>query len=445
VKEYPFWYDTLAESAIRNHSALRNPQSAITPHSALRTPQLDALSRRADVVIVGAGYTGLAAARHLAGVGATVLVLERESIGWGASSRNGGQVLTGLKLDAATLLRRFGERRARQLFDAALESIATLETLIAGERIDCEYRRTGHLQAAAKPSHFEALVHEQALLARVFNHHVQMVPRAEQRSEIGTDVYYGAMVDERSGALNPAKYVHGLAEAAGRKGATIVPGVAVTGVRRHGGRWRVVTASGEVEANDVLFATNGYTDGAAPALRRRLVPIGSYIIATAPLPRQQALSILPRGRVAFDSKHFLHYFRVTSDRRLLFGGRAAFTPPTAETTARAATILSRDMTAIFPELAGTSIEFVWGGNVAFTRDQMPRAGMLEGAFYAAGYCGHGIAMATFLGQQIARRIGGEAIAHPLFDDAFSAIPLYTGRPWFLPLVGAYYRVKDWLE
>ena len=283
------------------------------------------------------------------------------------------------------------------------------------------------------------------MLGRVFGHQVHVVPRAELRSEIGTDAYHGAMVDERSGALNPAKYVAGLAEAARRKGAAIASGVAVTRVRRRDGRWIVATASHEIEAREVLFATNGYTDGAAPALRRRLVPIGSYIIATAPLPHGQAAAILPRGRVAFDSKHFLHYFRVTADARLLFGGRAVFTPHTAQTTARAAAILRRDMIAIFPELAGAAIDYAWGGNLAFTRDQMPRAGMLEGAFYAGGYCGHGIAMATSLGQQIARRIAGEPVEHPLFDDAFAAIPLYGGRPWFLPLVGAYYQVRDWLE
>jgi glycine/D-amino acid oxidase-like deaminating enzyme len=433
VNEYPFWADTVPESGTHiPQSGIPNPQSAIS-------------SRRVDVVIVGAGYTGLAAARRLAGVGATVLVLERETIGWGASSRNGGQVLTGLKLDAAALVRRFGEPHARRLFDAAAESIVTLETVIAEENIDCEYGRTGHLQAAAKPSHFSALVDEQAVLGRVFNHRVHVVTRADQRSEIGTDAYHGVLVDERSGALNPAKYVQGLAAAASRKGATIVAGVAVNHVHRDARLWRVETTGGEVETDDILFATNGYTDGAAPALRRRLIPIGSYIIATEPLPRSQAMSILPRGRVAFDSKHFLHYFRVTADSRLLFGGRAAFTQPTAEATARAAKILHRDMAAIFPELAVAAIEYAWGGNVAFTRDQMPRAGMLDGAYYAGGYCGHGIAMATSLGEQIARRMGGEPIDHPLFDDRFPAIPFYAGRPWFLPLVGACYQVRDWLE
>jgi glycine/D-amino acid oxidase-like deaminating enzyme len=403
---------------------------------------------RVDVVIVGAGYTGLAAARHLARAGAAVLVLERERIGWGASSRNGGQVLTGLKLDPGTLVARLGDARARELFDVGMASIARLESLIAEEAIDCAYARTGHIQAAWKPSHFEAFRREQALLARVFSHPVELISRAGQRAEVGTDAYHGVMVDERSGALNPAAYVHGLAAASRRSGATIAAGVGVTRATRHSNRWRVSTTGGdavEIDAQDVLFATNGYTNGAAPALRRRFVPIGSYIIATEPLPADQASALLPKHRVAFDSKNFLYYFRVTADRRLLFGGRAEFARPGPGTTRRAAAILRTGMAAIFPELGSARIDYAWGGNVAFTRDQMPHAGKLDGLFYAGGYCGHGVAMATYLGEQIARRIAGETIDHPLFDDRFPAIPLYSGNPWFLPLVGAYYRVQDWLQ
>jgi len=427
VKEYSYWLDTVAASS---ESAIPNPES---------------LPSRVDVIVVGAGYTGLSAARRLAAAGASVLVVERERIGWGASSRNGGQVLTGLKVDPATLVERYGEARARQLFDVARESMTRLETLIADEGIACNYERTGHLQAASKAAHFDAFRDEQALLARVFDHRVELVSRTDQRSEVGTDIYHGLLVDERSGAVNPARYVNGLAAAAVRAGASIAAGVAVTGVRRDAGRPVVSTSAGDIETRDVLFATNGYTDHAAPALQRRFVPIGSYIVATAPIAPDQAASILPRRRVAFDSKHFLHYFRVTEDRRLLFGGRAEFSQPDGATTRRAADILRRDLETVFPQLAGIPIDYAWSGAVAFTRDQMPRAGMLDGLYYAGGYSGHGIAMATYLGELIARRMAGEPIDHPLFDDDFAAIPMYSGTPWFLPVVGAYYQVKDWLQ
>ena len=427
MKEFPYWWDTV-------------------PNLEPTSSNLEVLqSRRVDVAIIGAGYTGLAAARQLAGAGASVVVLERERVGWGASSRNGGQVLTGLKLDPAALVARVGERRARELFDISLESIAALEALIAGETIECEYERTGHIQAASKRAHFDALREEQKLLARVFNHRVELVPRADQRFEIGSDAYHGLLVDERSAALNPAQYVGGLSTAAVRAGAVVAEGARVERLSRQSTRWAIETSRGAVDAGDVLVATNGYTDGAAPALQRRLVPVGSYVIATEPLPASVAATLLPKRRMAFDSKHFLYYFRLTRDSRLLFGGRAQFTPPAPDTTRRAAAILRRGLTKVFPQLAATRIEYAWGGNVAFTRDQMPHAGRLDQTHYAGGYCGHGIAMATYLGALVARRMAGEAIDHPMFDDRFPAIPLYRGNPWFLPLVGAYYKLRDWIE
>jgi glycine/D-amino acid oxidase-like deaminating enzyme len=438
VKEYPYWWDTMP--------ALR----AGTQNSELRTQNLElktehSVPSRVDVAIVGGGYTGLAAARYLARAGASVVVLERDRVGSGASSRNGGQVLTGMKLDPATLVARFDEPRARQLFEISLDAIASLETLIAEEAIACDYERTGHLQAAWKPSHFRAFRDEQALLSRVFGHRVELVSRADQRSELGSDVYHGLSIDERSAALHPAKYVAGLAGAARRAGAAVAEHTAVTRVARAPGsenRWTIATARGDVEARDVLIATNGYTDGSSPSMQRRLVPIGSYIIATAPLPAADAAALLPKRRVAFDSKHFLFYWRVTGDRRLLFGGRAEFTRPTPESTRRAASILRDGLAHVFPQLAAIGIDYAWGGNVAFTRDQLPHTGRLDDVYYAGGYSGHGIAMATALGTLIARRIAGEPIDHPLMDDRFPAIPFYNGRPWFLPLVGMFYKALD---
>jgi glycine/D-amino acid oxidase-like deaminating enzyme len=438
VKDYPYWWDTLRESPVASH------QSSVGSHQSAVEREQPANARRVDVVVIGAGYTGLAAARHLARSGASVLVLERDRVGAGASSRNGGQVVTGLKLDPGTLVQRFGEVKARRLFEIAAESMARLEAIVAEERIDCDYRRTGHIQAASKPKHFKAFQDEQALLARAFHHRVELVPRAEQRSEIGSDAYHGLLLDEHSGALNPAKYVEGLAAAATRSGATIMTHMAVKGLEKIAGGWRVGAAR-DVEARDVLVATNGYTTDVTPELHRRLIPIGSFIIATEPIAAKTAAALLPKGRVAFDSMNFLHYYRMMPDRRLLFGGRAEFRTPDEHTAGRVAGILRADMVHTFPELRDTRVDYSWGGNVAFSRDQMPRAGRRDDLYYSGAYCGHGIAMATYLGEQIARRIAGESFEHPLFDDHFARIPLYRGTPWFLPLAAAYYRVKDWLQ
>ena len=422
-----YWLETLSTSDV---ASLKTDGGPLPAH--------------VDVVVIGGGYTGLAAARRLAMRGASVLVLERGDLGSGASSRSAGQVLTGLKVDAATLVAKYGERRAVELFEVGRRAIADLEAVIAEESIDCDYERCGHLAAAAKASHFDVLRDEQALLARVFGHRVELLSRADQRSEIGSEMYHGVAIDEASRAINPAKYVAGLAAAARRRGACLASHADVTGLRRGGDRWRVSTPRGEVIAGDVLAATNGYTGPVTPALQRRLVPIGSYIIATDPLTDDRASALLPKRRVAFDTKHFLFYFRVTKDRRLLFGGRAEFGAPTPDATRRAAAILRRGMTTIFPSLADAPVAYGWSGRVAFTRDEMPHAGRIDGVHVAAGYCGHGIAMATHLGDAIACRMAGDTAPHPLMDRPWPAIPLYGGRPWFLPLVGAYYKVLDWL-
>ena len=444
MKQRVYWLDTL-----ETESRVPNPEPRVpSPEPRVPSPEPRVPSPRVDVLVVGAGYTGLSAARRLAKSGASVLVVDREGVGFGASSRNGGQVLTGLRHEPAALLAAFGASRARELFDASRDAMVHLEQLLREESIACDYARCGHIQAAWKPSHFDAFRDEQALLAKAFEHDVALVSTRDQRMEIGSDRYFGLLVDEHSAGLNPARYVHGLAAVACRAGARVVPGVAVERIERQAAAWNVTTSAGAVLAREVVIATNGYTDSAAPALRRRLIPIGSYSIVTEPLPETVVAGLLPKSRMAFDSKHFLYYFRLAGDRRLLFGGRAEFTQPGPVATLRAARILREGMTTIFPQLAEAAIEYAWGGNVAFTRDELPHAGRLDGLWFAAGYCGHGIALATHLGDLVAQRLaGGEGrrVDHPLFDLPLPSIPLYRGTPWFLPLVGAYYRVKDWLS
>ena len=424
LQERPFWWE-----------------GAPAPAQATARPLPD----RADVVVVGGGYTGLSAARSLARGGASVVVLEARTLGFGASSRNGGQVLTGLKPSASELLARFGRERAREMHAASLAAIDFVEALIAEERIDCGFARSGHLDAAFKPAHFEHFRREQEVLARDFDHPVRLIPRAEQRQELGTDYYHGLMLDERSACLHPARYVRGLAEAAARAGAELHEGTALLSIEALGPGFRVVTGRGALTARDVLVATNGYTDAALPAVRRRVVPLGSYIVATRPLGAEQARSLLPRRRVGFDSKHFLFYFRLSDDDRLLFGGRAQFTPATESSTRRAAEVLRRGMSEVFPQLRDVEVEYAWSGNVCFTPGLLPKAGRLHGLHHALGYSGHGVAMASFLGDVMADVLLGRPDRNPFRGLPFRAIPFYGGRPWFLPLAGALYKVLDWIR
>jgi glycine/D-amino acid oxidase-like deaminating enzyme len=195
----------------------------------------------------------------------------------------------------------------------------------------------------------------------------------------------------------------------------------------------------------VVVATNGYTDQSAQKIRRRVFPVGSYIIATEPLRSDVAAKILPNNRVVFDSKNFLYYFRLSSDNRLLFGGRAQFTPSTPNSTHTSAEILRRGMVEVFPELADVQVDYAWSGNVCFTLDKFPRSGRMDGIYYALGYGGHGVAMSTYLGSQLAEVIGGRPGHNPFENFSFPAIPLYEGRPWFLPFGAIYYKVMDMIS
>jgi len=405
----------------------------------------------ADVAVIGAGFTGLSAARTLASKGATVVVLEAETIGWGASSRNGGMVLTGLKLGVDKLISKYGRERTQRMYAASLASIDCVEQMVREEAIDCDFSRCGHLEVACKPAHFDDYARQAEVIAREFHHELRVVFRHELSSEIGSDVYYGGMVDEVSAGLNPARYVAGLGRAALKAGACVREQTRLLRIERETRKgtpgWKISTSRGALWARDVLVGTSGYTGAATPQLRQKLIPIGSYIITTEVLPEALARELSPRGRMIYDSKNYLYYYRLTPDNRMLFGGRAAFFPETADSIRKSAEILRRGMIQVYPQLRQTKVEFVWGGTLDFAFDTMPHAGQIDGLYYAVGYAGHGVAMATLQGQLLARQIAGEEVENPFVGIPFPGAPLglYDGRPWFLPLAGAWYKVLDWVS
>jgi glycine/D-amino acid oxidase-like deaminating enzyme len=408
------------------------------------------LPERVEVAVIGAGFTGLSAARTLARRGANVVVLEAETVGWGASSRNGGMVLTGLKLGANTLISRYGRETARRMYAASLESIDCVEQIVREEKIDCDFARCGHLEVACKPKHFAEFEGAVEVIAREFNHQLRIVPRHELHTEIGSTIYHGGLVDETSAGLNPAGYVAGLARAAERAGAIVVEHARVARIERaaHQGTtgWKVITSAGRAWAQDVLVATSGYTSGVTPALQRKIMPIGSYIIVTEILPPKLAAELSPRNRMIYDSKNYLYYYRLTPDRRMLFGGRAAFFPETESSIRTSAEILRRGMVGVYPQLRDTKVEYVWGGTLDFAFDIMPHAGQINGMYFSVGYAGHGVAMSTYLGSRIAEAISGGRDDNPFAGIPFPGPPLglYNGKPWFLPLAGVWYKFLDWV-
>jgi glycine/D-amino acid oxidase-like deaminating enzyme len=391
------------------------------------------------VAIIGGGYTGLAAARALARRGVDATVLERHTLGWGASSRNGGFVLPGFKPEMEELARRLGNARAAGMFELSLDAMRYLASLISEEGIGCDFSRCGAISLAAKPSHLKGLEQSGRFLREQLGYQTELLSRADLSQEIGSSRYHGGLVDPGGCSLQPAKYVRGLAQAAERAGARLLEGAEVTRIRRIPGGFEVKTGLGTMRSREVLAATNGYTPPALGRLRRRVIPIGSYQIATSPLDEELAHRLVPRGRVFSDTKHLLYYFRLSPDRRMVFGGRASFTPASPR---RSAEILTAGMREVFPELATATIEYAWSGKVAYPMDHLPHAGRLDGIYYSMGYCGHGVALATYLGGRMGEVLAGAGAIPDLGTTRFRAIPFYTGVPWFLPLVGGYYRARD---
>ncbi len=427
IKEKNFWLETVSAPAL--------------------LPAGD-LPENADVAIVGGGFCGLSAARTLAKRGVHAAVLEAETFGWGASSRNGGMVLTGMKLPVPTLIKRYGRETVRKMFAASIESIDCVEQIVREENIECNFSRCGHLEVACKQAHFDGYEESAALIRREFNHQRRIVSKSELRGEIGSDIYFGGMVDETSAGLNPARYVGGLALAAQCAGACLHDHTRVEKIEAESNsgtrRFRVRTSKGAIVAREVILSSGAYTSEATPALRKKIIPIGSYIIATEVLSASLAKELSPCNRMIYDSKHFLYYYRLTPDNRMLFGGRAAFFPETENTVRQSAEILRRGMVGVYPQLRDTKVEYVWGGTLDFTLDVMPHAGKIDDMYFAAGFAGHGVAAATWFGAKLAGLVCGEPNSIPFDGIPFPAAPigLRSGHTWALPLAGAWYRILD---
>jgi glycine/D-amino acid oxidase-like deaminating enzyme len=404
-----------------------------------------------DVAVIGGGFTGLSAARTLRKHGARVAVLESQTIGWGASSRNGGMVLTGMKLGVNKLISMYGRELTKRMYAASLASMDCVEQIVQEEKIDCDFSRCGHLEVACKQKHFDDYTRQSEVIELEFDHKLRVVPRHELSAEIGSSIYYGGMVDDVSAGCNPARYVAGLARAAMKAGAEIFEQARVESVARESLNgelgWKLVTSRGALWALEVFVGTSGYTGAATPALQKKLIPIGSFIITTEVLPAPLARELSPRNRMIYDSKNYLYYYRLTPDRRMLFGGRAAFFPENDQTIRRSADILRRGMIGVYPQLADAKIDYVWGGTLDFAFDIMPHAGQMDGMYYAVGYAGHGVAMATYQGQKIAELMAGEKPENPFVGIPFPGAPLrlYNGKPWFLPFAGAWYKFLDWVS
>lgn len=398
---------------------------------------------RADIAIVGAGFTGLSAALEAAQNGASVVVLDSHTVGWGASGRNGGMATTGLAIGVGKAIKRYGQARALEMFSEYNRAIDTIEELVKEHSIDCDFQRSGKLTLAMNAKQVGQMRQTQETLAQLADYSVTVVDKQDLHSEIGTDFYAGGMVDPLGAGVHVGKFAHGLAEAGTRAGVTICENAEVTELAaRPGGGHAVRTTRGVIDVDRVLVATSGYTGSLTPWLQRRTIPVGSFIIVTEPLPLETAQQILPRNRQAADNKMLTYYFRLTPDNRLLFGGRARFALSSPDSDLKSAEILKRAMSTVFPYLSSARVDYTWGGLVDLTMDQMVHAGERNGVHYSLGYSGHGVQMATYMGKQMALSMLGKPSRNLWEHLPNPAVPGHFGPPWFLPIIGGYAKVVD---
>lgn len=397
------------------------------------------LPDRCDVAVIGGGLTGLMIALERARDGQAVRVFDQGRMASGASLRNAGQMLAGLKLSPGALITKYGQARAVELYRATLDAIAFTESFVAREQIDCHFHRHGALWCAYSARHYDDLAATRDLMASTFGHQTQLVSGADLGTELGSDYYHGGLVDPLSGGLHPGQLVMGLLMRTMEAGVGLHENTPVESVQRTPRGFRLTTPAGTIEAAQVAVATNGYTPEHLSWFRRRVIPIGSYIVVTEPLGETRARSILPRGRMAFDTKKFLFYFRRTPDDRLLFGGRTSFA---RIDDVEACRILAASMREVFPQLADCAVDYSWSGNVGFTFDQLPHIGEHEGMHFAMGYCGHGVASSLYFGHHLANLMRGQHSTLPFAELPFPARFFYRRHPWFLPLAGLYFQMVD---
>jgi glycine/D-amino acid oxidase-like deaminating enzyme len=403
------------------------------------------LSGHYDVAIVGGGFTGLGAARQLAKGGARVIVLEAGRVGSGASGRNGGHLNNGLAHSFLAAKTALGAERAIALYRAFDASIDTLEALIAEEGIACDFRRAGKLKLASKPGHFDAIARNFEAVNREVDPDTALLSAGELRREVGAP-FFGAMLSRKSAMMHMGRFIVGLADAAKRHGAVLAEDAAVSAITRSGDRHTLATGRGTISANQVLVATGGYTTPNFSYFRRRIISVGSFIIATRPLTDDEIASVAPGNRTYVTSMNIGNYFRLSPDRRLIFGGRARFSATSDQRSdAKSGAVLRANMARIFPQMASVDIDYCWGGLVDMTSDRYPRAGYQDGLWYAMGYSGHGAQLSTHLGMAMADAILGREDRNPLKGLPWPAVPGHFGKPWFLPLVGLYYKMLDRIQ
>lgn len=400
-----------------------------------------------DVTIIGGGFSGLSTAYFLRKAGINVILLEQNTIGWGASGRNAGMLTNGYKPSISKLTKKHGYGQAKELLDMSNDCIQLVEKVVEKENINCSLQHNEGLKLAYKKKHFDALRKQQQFMSKYFNYETKIIGSDDLKQEIHSPFYkYGALLDPNGFSFHPLNYAIGLSEAIHKKGGLIFEKSGVTSIKKHKGYFRIETKYGNITSKNVVLATNGYsTKDTHKKITQSIMPVDSHIITTEPLGEDTAKALLPNNRVASDTKNFLYYFRRTTDHRLLFGGRVSFgSQKNSQNNSEMYEQLRQNMINVFPNLKNSQIDYNWAGTTAFPMDFMPHIGKTkEGMYFLTGYCGHGAAMSTLLGKIISDVIHEDSkINNGLSKLKFNRIPLHSQQTLLLNLAENYMKLKD---
>lgn len=397
-----------------------------------------------EVAVIGAGYAGLSCALELASNAKSVVVLEAEVPGVGASTRNGGQVTGGVnvgKIPSDGAASEHWKAREPQMLAEAAEAYRLFERTLDLYGIDCSYRRKGRITALWTSEHLDGWTRRIPLLNAETGAGAREMTPDEMRSELASDYYAGGIFVARAGHIDPAQYFRGLLLAVQSSGVVVCSHAPVTKIERRGAAFAVTSTRGVVHAREVVIATNGYTGALVPELRRGVVPVTSHQIATEVLPDHLRISLIPNDRAVAETRRVTNYYCMSPDgKRFLFGGRARFYPLDPR---QSAAVLHAQMVKRFPQLTGVKLSHSWSGSVALTFDFLPHIGTLNGMHYALGCNGSGVTMMSYLGHKVARQIiEQKQVAASAFEAPLPTHALYRGWPWFMPVIGSYYQARD---
>ncbi len=429
---HPFWWEAapLCQQQTRNFADLKD----------------------IDVAIIGGGFTGVSAALTLAKAGKKAVIFDQGPIGFGASTRNGGQVGSGnQKIPIGTLENRFGADKAKILLNEGVQMLAHLKQLIAQEAIDCDLQEVGRFRGAVRPEHYDAMAREMEALNKRTHVEFHMIPKSEQHQEVNTDFYHGGYVLPGDGLIHPGKLHQGMTGGAQASGAILQAHTTVTEIKKTAQGFHLKTSAGSITARNVILATNGYGGSTNSNIERQIIPVGSAIIATEELSTDRVKELLPRMRAYGNSARAFHYFRPSPDgKRILWGGRVGrwgdhMIQGEKQKNWKAFRHLRDDMANVFPSLSNVQIEFCWSGLIGYSFDDMPHIGVNEqGIHYACGYCGTGVTRSVYLGSKIAEQV----ITHQTGNTPFGDEPLPSHlfqavAPQMVPVVERWYRLRDW--